>query len=66
MDGSPLDSWIGKRVSVVITETKITHGWLRENHIEGILIELDDGRQEFIPKFLRVELPAETRGGEKI
>ena len=56
MVGSPLDSWVGLQVVVVITETKITHGKLLQNHRDGLLVQLADGRQEFIPNFLRVEL----------
>jgi len=56
MVGSPLDGWVGLEVVVVITEQKITHGKLLQNHKDGLLVQLSDGRQEFIPQFLRVEL----------
>jgi hypothetical protein len=56
MVGSPLDSWVGLNVVVVITESKITHGVLMSNHQEGITVQLADGRKEFIPRFIRVEL----------
>jgi len=56
MVGSPLDSWVGLDVTVVIDSTRITHGVLMSNHPEGITVQLTDGRKEFIPRFIRVEL----------
>ena len=51
-----MDAWIDKRVVVVIENKPLVLCVLRENHSDGIMVELFDGNRQFIRDFIRVEL----------